>query len=73
MQPALNATAATTQKRYPIMNNKVEGNAKVLKGSVEETAGKITKDRELEAKGKIKKVEGKIQKTLPEAKQAKPR
>ena len=41
--------------------DRVEGSAKNLKGSVKETAGKALGDSKLEAEGKGDKVAGKVQ------------
>lgn len=41
--------------------DRIEGVAKQAKGSVKETAGKVTGDAKLQAEGKADKVEGKVQ------------
>lgn len=41
--------------------DRIEGAAKQAKGSVKETAGKITGDAKLQGEGKADKVEGKVQ------------
>lgn len=41
--------------------DRVEGVGKQMKGSVKETAGKITGDAKTEAEGKADKMEGKVQ------------
>jgi uncharacterized protein YjbJ (UPF0337 family) len=48
--------------------DRVEGAAKTVAGSVKETAGKVTGDRKLQAKGAAQKVEGKVQNAVGGAK-----
>jgi uncharacterized protein YjbJ (UPF0337 family) len=44
--------------------DRVEGAANQAKGSVKETAGKLTGDAKLEGEGKADKVAGKVQNTV---------
>jgi uncharacterized protein YjbJ (UPF0337 family) len=44
--------------------DRVAGTGKKLKGSIKETAGKITGDKKLETEGKADKIEGKVQNTV---------
>ena len=46
----------------PSTQDRVEGKAHEIKGSVKETAGRITNDPDLEDKGTVEKFGGKIQK-----------
>ncbi len=48
--------------------DKVEGAAKDMGGKVQETAGKMTGNESMEARGRGKQVEGKVQKTFGGAK-----
>jgi uncharacterized protein YjbJ (UPF0337 family) len=41
--------------------DRVAGSAKKIKGSIKEVVGKAAGDAKLEAKGKVDKVEGKVQ------------
>jgi uncharacterized protein YjbJ (UPF0337 family) len=50
--------------------DEIKGDAKQVKGSVREKAGKATDDNETEAKGKAEQVEGKVQEKYGEAKDA---
>jgi uncharacterized protein YjbJ (UPF0337 family) len=57
-------------KRRVIMNkDQVKGTAKDIAGKVQEGVGKVTGDREQEAKGLGKQVEGKTQKKFGDAKE----
>jgi uncharacterized protein YjbJ (UPF0337 family) len=44
-----------------IDKDRVVGSAKVVKGKVKETVGKMVGDSKLEAQGKADKIEGKVQ------------
>ena len=44
-----------------IDKDRVVGSAKVVKGKVKETVGKVVGDSKLEAQGKADKIEGKVQ------------
>lgn len=44
--------------------DRIEGAGKQVKGSIKETAGKVTGDAKLEGEGKADKAEGKIQNTV---------
>jgi uncharacterized protein YjbJ (UPF0337 family) len=48
----------------PIDDDRVEGSAKNIKGSIKEGVGKLTGDSKTEAEGKMDKAEGKIQNTI---------
>lgn len=48
--------------------DQAKGHGKDLKGSIKEGLGKLTGDRETEAEGTADKTEGKLQKTLGDAK-----
>ena len=48
----------------PIDDDRVEGSAKNIKGSIKEGVGKLTGDSKTEAAGKMDKAEGKIQNTI---------
>ena len=50
--------------------DQTKGVGKDALGKVQETAGQITGNRELEAKGLVKQAEGKVQKTFGDAKEA---
>ena len=50
--------------------DQVQGGATDVAGKVQETAGQLTGNREQEAKGLIKQVEGKAQKALGDVKEA---
>jgi uncharacterized protein YjbJ (UPF0337 family) len=50
--------------------DQIKGAAKDMKGSVEEAAGKVTGDRELEARGVADKTVGKLQKGVGKLKDA---
>ena len=47
-----------------------EGMAKKIKGDLKEAAGKVTKDKEMEADGKADQAEGEVQKTWGDVKDA---
>ena len=49
--------------------DQVQGGATDIAGKVQETAGKLTGNREQEAKGIIKQVEGQAQKAVGDAKE----
>ncbi len=49
--------------------DKVKGTGKQVEGKVQEGAGKLTGNEDLEAKGKGKQVEGKVQKKVGEARE----
>ena len=42
-------------------NDRIEGSAKQVKGSVKEVVGKVVGDAKLQSEGKADKIEGKIQ------------
>jgi uncharacterized protein YjbJ (UPF0337 family) len=44
--------------------NRIEGAAKELKGTIKETAGKLTGNTKLEAEGKGEKIAGQVQSTV---------
>ena len=44
--------------------DRVEGAAKQVKGSIKETAGKVTGDSKTQAEGAADKAEGKVQNTV---------
>ena len=48
--------------------DRVEGLGQQVKGSIKETAGKVTGDRETEAEGRADKLGGKVQETFGHAK-----
>jgi uncharacterized protein YjbJ (UPF0337 family) len=48
----------------PVDNDRVEGSAKNMKGSLKEGAGKLLGDSKLQAEGKGDKAEGKIQNAI---------
>lgn len=50
--------------------DQVKGVGKDALGKAKETAGQITGDRELEAKGLLKQAEGKVQKAAGDVKEA---
>jgi uncharacterized protein YjbJ (UPF0337 family) len=50
--------------------DQTQGTGKDVLGKVQETAGQLTGDREMEAKGLVKQVEGKVQKGYGDAKDA---
>lgn len=50
--------------------DQTKGLGKDALGKVQETAGQVTGDRELEAKGLVKQAEGKVQKAYGDAKDA---
>lgn len=52
------------EEAMPIDDDRVEGSAKNIKGSIKEAAGKLTGDSKTEAEGKMDKAEGKIQNTI---------
>jgi uncharacterized protein YjbJ (UPF0337 family) len=45
-------------------NDQVAGKAHELKGKIKETAGRITKDPDLEAEGQAEKIGGTVQKKV---------
>jgi uncharacterized protein YjbJ (UPF0337 family) len=47
--------------------NQTKGILRRMKGELKEGAGKLTKDRELEAEGAIEKVAGKVQEKFGQA------
>lgn len=47
--------------------NQTKGILRQMKGGLKEGAGRLTKDRELEAEGTIEKVAGKVQEKFGEA------
>ncbi|WP_062014902.1 CsbD family protein [Aureimonas sp. AU4] len=51
-------------------NEQLKGAAKELGGSIKETAGKVTGDRQMEAEGTGDRVEGKTEKNLGKVKDA---
>jgi uncharacterized protein YjbJ (UPF0337 family) len=53
---------------YPMNKDHVEGKSKQFKGSVKDTAGKVTGDDKMRAEGKADKAEGKVQGTFADAK-----
>jgi uncharacterized protein YjbJ (UPF0337 family) len=53
-----------------IDKDRTEGSIDQAKGSVKETAGKVTGDSKLEAEGKSDKLSGKIQNAVGSAKDA---
>lgn len=44
--------------------DRIQGSAKVVKGKIETTVGKITGDTKLETKGRADQVEGKVQNAI---------
>ena len=44
-----------------IDRDRIAGSAKVVKGKVKQAVGKAVGDRKLESRGKVDKIEGKIQ------------
>ncbi len=44
--------------------DRVEGSARQVKGTIKETAGKLTGDTKLQGEGKAEKTAGKIQNTV---------
>ena len=50
--------------------DRVEGAAKHMGGSLKETAGKVTGDEKLKAEGRADKLEGKVQNTVGGVKDA---
>jgi uncharacterized protein YjbJ (UPF0337 family) len=44
--------------------DRVEGSAKQVKGTIKDTAGKMTGDSKMQAEGKADKAEGKVQNTV---------
>ena len=44
--------------------DRIEGSAKVIKGSVKEAVGKVTGDGKLETEGKADKIQGKVQNAI---------
>jgi uncharacterized protein YjbJ (UPF0337 family) len=44
--------------------DRIEGSAKQAKGTIKDTAGKITGDSKMQAEGKADKAEGKVQNTV---------
>jgi uncharacterized protein YjbJ (UPF0337 family) len=46
---------------YAVDKDRVEGSAKQMKGKVKETAGDVTGDKSLKAKGKKDRAVGKVQ------------
>ena len=50
--------------------DEVEGTAKEVRGSVKDAIGKATGDKKLQADGAADKVEGKVQRTAGEMKEA---
>ena len=48
----------------PVDDDRVEGSAKNIKGSIKEAAGKLVGDTKLETEGKMDKAEGKVQNTV---------
>jgi uncharacterized protein YjbJ (UPF0337 family) len=53
---------------YPMNKDHVEGKSKEVKGSVKDTAGKVTGDDKMRAEGKADKTEGKVQGAFADAK-----
>ena len=53
---------------HALDQDRVEGNAKQMKGKVKETAGNITDDRSLKAEGKRDRAAGKVQNKWGKAK-----
>lgn len=49
-------------------NDRIKGAAKEVKGSIKETAGKLTGNRETELEGTAEKTVGKVQRNVGEAK-----
>ena len=49
-------------------DDQTKGTGKEIKGGIKETAGKVTGDRETEAKGKADKTEGKAQRAWGDVK-----
>jgi uncharacterized protein YjbJ (UPF0337 family) len=52
------------ERRGTMDRDRVEGSAKQVKGSIKDTAGKMTGDAKLQGEGKADKAEGKIQNTV---------
>jgi uncharacterized protein YjbJ (UPF0337 family) len=50
--------------------DRIAGSGKKLKGKLKEAAGRVSGDQELEAEGTAEKVEGKVQKSVGQAKDA---
>jgi uncharacterized protein YjbJ (UPF0337 family) len=50
--------------------NRIEGGAKEVKGTIKEAVGKLVGNEQLEAEGKMDKVEGKTQSTIGKGKDA---
>lgn len=48
-------------------NNRIEGTAKQVKGSVKEAIGKVTGDKATQLEGAAEKVEGKVQANIGKA------
>jgi uncharacterized protein YjbJ (UPF0337 family) len=48
--------------------DKIEGNAKIASGKIKEGTGKVFRDRNLEAKGDVEQVDGRVQKKVGEIK-----
>ena len=44
--------------------DRVVGSAKVVKGKIKEAVGKAVGDRKLESRGKVDKIEGKVQNAI---------
>lgn len=49
--------------------NQIQGVAKDIAGKIQETSGKLVGNKEQEAKGLLKQVEGKAEKALGDAKE----
>lgn len=48
-------------------DDKIKNKADQAGGTLKETAGKVTDDKDLEAEGKVQRAEGKVKETLDEA------
>jgi uncharacterized protein YjbJ (UPF0337 family) len=48
------------------MKNQIRGAAREAKGAIKEVAGKVTGNETLEAKGRMEKKAGKLQRNIPE-------
>jgi uncharacterized protein YjbJ (UPF0337 family) len=53
----------------PDSKDKAAGKIHEVKGAVKEKVGKLTRNPDLEAKGKVEKVAGKVQKKMGQVKQ----
>ncbi len=49
-------------------HDEVEGKIRKVKGEIKETAGRLTKNPDLEAEGKEEKIEGKVQEKVGQIK-----